>query len=67
MAYPDVRVVRMRPAFLSKRESASQQRGLFAGPLPPNRLAVPAFVPAVPDLPGLLASCPAPGDSPRGA
>jgi hypothetical protein len=34
--HPDVRVVRMRPAFLFKRESASEQRRLFAGPLIPG-------------------------------
>lgn len=52
-AHPDVRVVRMRPAFLFKRGSASQQRRLFAGPLLPNRLIRPALIPVVPDLPGL--------------
>ncbi|MDP8957187.1 MAG: NAD-dependent epimerase/dehydratase family protein, partial [Actinomycetota bacterium] len=35
---PDIRVVRMRPAFIFKRESASEQRRLFAGPLLPGRL-----------------------------
>ncbi|MEU2723763.1 NAD-dependent epimerase/dehydratase family protein [Streptomyces smyrnaeus] len=50
---PDVRVVRMRPGFLFKRESASEQRRLFAGPLVPQRLARPALLPAVPDIPGL--------------
>ncbi len=52
-AHPDVRVVRMRPAFLFKRESASQQRRLFGGPLIPQRLVRPALIPVVPDLPGL--------------
>lgn len=51
--YPWVRVVRMRPGFLFKRESASEQRRLFAGPLLPRRLAGPRRVPVVPDLPGL--------------
>jgi len=50
-AHPDVRVVRMRPAFLFKRESASEQRRLFAGPLVRGGLV--RFVPVVPDLPGL--------------
>ncbi|MEV4754756.1 NAD-dependent epimerase/dehydratase family protein [Micromonospora sp. NPDC049559] len=50
---PGVRVVRMRPGFIFKRESASQQRRLFAGPLLPNRLVRPGVVPVVPDLPGL--------------
>lgn len=50
---PSTRVVRLRPGFIFKRESASQQRRLFAGPLLPNRLVRPALVPVVPDLPGL--------------
>jgi nucleoside-diphosphate-sugar epimerase len=51
--HPDVRVVRMRPAFLFQRESASEQRRLFAGPLLPNQLVRPELIPVVPDLPGL--------------
>ncbi|MFE2103468.1 NAD-dependent epimerase/dehydratase family protein [Streptomyces sp. NPDC059468] len=50
----NVRVVRMRPGFLFKRESASQQRRIFAGTLIPAHLMRPPFVPAVPDLPGLV-------------
>jgi nucleoside-diphosphate-sugar epimerase len=48
-----VRVVRMRPAFLFQRGSASQQRRLFAGPFLPQRLVRPELIPVVPDLPGL--------------
>ena len=51
--HPDVRVVRLRPAFIFKRGSAAQQRRLFVGPLLPNRLVRPGIVPLVPDLPGL--------------
>jgi nucleoside-diphosphate-sugar epimerase len=51
--HPNVRVVRMRPAFLFKRRSASQQRRLFAGPFLPQRLVRPELIPVVPDLPGL--------------
>lgn len=51
--HPQVRVVRMRPAFIFKRESASQQRRLFAGPLLPTTLIRPSLLPIVPDLPGL--------------
>ena len=51
--HPDVRVVRLRPGFIFKRESASEQRRLFAGPLLPNSLVRPGLVPVVPDLPGL--------------
>jgi len=52
-ANPNVRVVRIRPGFIFKRESASEQRRLFAGPLLPGRLVRPATVPVIPDLPGL--------------
>jgi nucleoside-diphosphate-sugar epimerase len=52
-ARPDVRVVRLRPGFIFKRESASQQRRLFVGPLLPNKLVRPGLVPIVPQLPGL--------------
>ncbi|MGW9048273.1 NAD-dependent epimerase/dehydratase family protein [Streptomyces lydicus] len=51
--HPSVRVVRMRPGFLFKRESASEQRRLFAGPLLPQRLARSSLIPALPDVPGL--------------
>lgn len=51
--HPEVRVVRLRPGFIFKRESASQQRRLFTGPLLPGRLVRPGLVPLVPDLPGL--------------
>ncbi len=51
--HPDVRVVRLRPGFIFKRASASEQRRLFAGPLLPNRLVRPGLVPVIPDLPGL--------------
>jgi nucleoside-diphosphate-sugar epimerase len=51
--HPDCRVVRLRPGFIFKRESAPEQRRLFAGPLLPSFLARPAFVPVVPALPGM--------------
>ncbi|HEX6969305.1 MAG TPA: NAD-dependent epimerase/dehydratase family protein [Micromonosporaceae bacterium] len=51
--HPRTRVVRLRPGFIFKRESASQQRRLFAGPLLPNRLVRPGVLPFFPDLPGL--------------
>jgi nucleoside-diphosphate-sugar epimerase len=51
--HPEIRVVRLRPGFIFKRESAQEQRRLFAGPLLPNGLARPTLIPAVPDLPGL--------------
>ena len=51
--HPEVRVVRMRPAFIFKREYATEQRRLFMGPFVPGFLLQPRFVPVVPDLPGL--------------
>jgi nucleoside-diphosphate-sugar epimerase len=51
--HPEVRVVRLRHGFIFKRESASQQRRLFAGPLLPTALVRPSLMPIVPDLPGL--------------
>ncbi|MBW3578049.1 MAG: NAD-dependent epimerase/dehydratase family protein [Actinobacteria bacterium] len=51
--HPETRVVRLRPGFIFKRESAAEQRRLFVGPLLPNRLARPDLIPIVPDLPGL--------------
>lgn len=50
---PGVRVVRLRPGFIFKQQSASQQRRLFLGPLLPNRLVRPTLVPLVPQVPGL--------------
>ncbi|WP_067181770.1 SDR family oxidoreductase [Microtetraspora niveoalba] len=51
--HPAVRVVRMRPGFIFKREAATEQRRIFAGPLLPGRLVRPGLVPFVPDIPGL--------------
>ncbi|MFE6171530.1 SDR family oxidoreductase [Streptomyces sp. NPDC056464] len=52
-AHPRVRVVRMRPAFLFKRESASEQRRIFGGRFLPGPLARPELLPLLPDIPGL--------------
>lgn len=52
-ANPEVRVVRLRPAFVFKWEAASAQRRLFAGPFLPGSLARPSLIPVVPDIPGL--------------
>lgn len=51
--HPGIRVVRMRPGFIFKREAATEQRRLFAGPLVPRRLIRPGRIPFVPDIPGL--------------
>jgi nucleoside-diphosphate-sugar epimerase len=48
-----LRVVRLRPALIFKRESASEQRRLFAGPFLPSSLVRPGLVPLMPDIRGL--------------
>lgn len=53
LEHPDVRVVRMRPAFLFKKESAGQQRRIFGGRLAPGPLIRPELLPFLPDVPGL--------------
>ena len=50
---PGVRVVRMRPGLIFKREAASEIRRLFAGPLFPSPLAKRGRVPFIPNVPGL--------------
>jgi UDP-glucose 4-epimerase len=50
---PEVKVARIRPAFVFQRASAAQQRRLFAGPLVPGSLLRPAFVPVLPVPSGL--------------
>jgi nucleoside-diphosphate-sugar epimerase len=47
---PGVRVARLRPGLIFKREAASGIRRLFIGPLLPNFLVRAAFVPLVPDI-----------------
>lgn len=51
--HPGTRVARMRPAFLFKRESGSEQRRIFGGRFLPGPLARPDLLPALPDIPGL--------------
>ncbi|MGW7378191.1 SDR family oxidoreductase [Streptomyces sp. NPDC054794] len=51
--HPAMRVVRMRPAFLFKRESASEQRRIFGGRFLPGTLTRPELLPFLPDIPGL--------------
>ncbi|MCQ4122516.1 NAD-dependent epimerase/dehydratase family protein [Rhodococcus tibetensis] len=52
---PDMRVVRMRPGFIFKRESATAQRRLFVGPLLAGRLVRAGLIPAVPAVEDLRA------------
>ena len=50
---PAVRVVRVRPGLIFKREAAEGIRRLFAGPLFPSPLARPGALPIFPDVPRL--------------
>jgi nucleoside-diphosphate-sugar epimerase len=50
---PDVRVVRMRPGLVFKREAAQGIRRLFAGPFLPGPLVRPELIRVVPDVPNL--------------
>jgi nucleoside-diphosphate-sugar epimerase len=50
---PDMRIVRMRPGLIFKREAATEVRRLFAGPLLPGTLLRPGLIPFVPDVPRL--------------
>jgi UDP-glucose 4-epimerase len=50
---PDVRLVRMRPGLVFKREAAEGIRRLFAGPFFPSVLANPALIKVIPDIANL--------------
>lgn len=51
--HPECRVVRLRPGFIFRESSATQQRRLFAGPLVPGSLVRQSVVPAIPRPRGL--------------
>jgi nucleoside-diphosphate-sugar epimerase len=48
-----MRVVRLRPGLIFKREAASEIRRFFIGPLLPHMLVRPRLIPFVPDVPRL--------------
>ena len=50
---PDVRVVRMRPGLVFKKEAATGVRRLFAGPFLPNFLMRPELINLIPQIEGL--------------
>lgn len=50
---PGVRVVRMRPGLVFKKEAATGIRRLFAGPFLPGSLARPGLINLVPDIENL--------------
>src|SRR5919202_517044 len=51
--HPSVRVARLRPGLIFKREAASGIRRLFAGPFLSSPLMRPGLLPLFPDVPGL--------------
>jgi nucleoside-diphosphate-sugar epimerase len=51
--HPGLRVVRLRPGLIFKREAATEIRRLFVGPLLPSALLRSSLVPIFPDVPGL--------------
>ena len=51
--HPSVRVVRLRPALIFKREAATEIRRLFAGPLLPGSLVRKQLIPIVPKIDAL--------------
>ena len=55
--HPDIRIVRIRPGLIFKRESSTAQRRLFAGPFLPGSALFPQAIPIVPDLERLRFQC----------
>jgi UDP-glucose 4-epimerase len=53
----DIRVVRIRPSLIFKRDAASHIRRLFTGPFLPTTVISPKRTPMVPDIPGLVSQC----------
>ena len=51
--HPDVRVARLRPAFIFQRRAAAEQRRIFAGPFVPNWIGRRGLLPVVPIPRGL--------------
>lgn len=48
--HPEIRVVRLRPGLIFKREAATEIRRLFVGPMVPNALLSRRLIPLVPDI-----------------
>lgn len=53
LEHPQMRVVRLRPAFIFKRAAATEQRRIFAGPFLPRRLVHRGRLPVLPYPKGL--------------
>jgi nucleoside-diphosphate-sugar epimerase len=54
---PDLRVVRLRPGLIFKREAAQEIRRYFVGPLLPSALLRRRLLPVIPSMPGLALQC----------
>ena len=50
---PQLRIVRLRPGLIFKREAATEIRRLFLGPLVPGVRLRSSLVPVCPEVPGL--------------
>jgi UDP-glucose 4-epimerase len=48
--HPEIRVVRLRPGLIFKREAATEIRRLFLGPFLPNPLVRESLIPVVPNI-----------------
>jgi nucleoside-diphosphate-sugar epimerase len=55
--HPELRVVRLRPGLIFKREAGPEIRRLFAGPLLPTALLRPGLLPILPLPPRLVLQC----------
>jgi nucleoside-diphosphate-sugar epimerase len=56
-AQPGLRVVRLRPGLIFKREAGAGVRRLFAGPFLPTPLVRPGLLKVIPDIPDLRFQC----------
>jgi UDP-glucose 4-epimerase len=55
--HPSLRVVRLRPGLIFKREAGPEVRRLFAGPFLPARLLQPGRLPVLPLPPRMVVQC----------
>ena len=55
--HPDIRVARLRPALIFKREAGAEVRRLFVGPLLPSPLLRRSLIAIVPDIDRLRFQC----------
>jgi nucleoside-diphosphate-sugar epimerase len=56
-AQPGLRVVRLRPGLIFKKEAGAGVRRLFAGPFLPTPLVRPGLLKVIPDIPDLRFQC----------